>query len=343
MHAPLTVALALALSAAPPEAPPPSRASPDVERPLKWLLAAQDAKGAWGVEVGQPPDVATTAISGISLIRSGFTASHGAHQEHTRKAVGFVVRAVEAVPYDTLAIQAEGTLPQRKLGRYVDTFLAAQFLAEALPDMPAGKDHDRTAAALDWLVHKVQKLQQANGSFAGGGWAPVLGTAFASDALHAAKQVGSSVSGQTVAAADNYLVSGYDAKTGSIEGKADSAGVKLYETAAVAKSTSHGAGGGMGGMAAKASISQMQDESTLRGFGSYGGEEHVSYMMTSEALAKVGGKQWEDWDKKIRQRLATIQRPDGTWRGDHCITSTAFCTAASLITLAVRPAEIPTR
>jgi len=32
-----------------------------------------------------------------------------------------------------------------------------------------------------------------------------------------------------------------------------------------------------------------------------------------------------------------IQRQDGTWRGDHCITSTTFCTAASLITLAVRP------
>ena len=35
--------------------------------------------------------------------------------------------------------------------------------------------------------------------------------------------------------------------------------------------------------------------------------------------------------------LAAIQREDGTWRGDHCITSTTFCTAASLITLAVAP------
>ena len=41
--------------------------------------------------------------------------------------------------------------------------------------------------------------------------------------------------------------------------------------------------------------------------------------------------------KDIRARLAAIQRENGTWRGDHCITSTTFCTAASLITLAIEP------
>jgi hypothetical protein len=41
------------------------------------------------------------------------------------------------------------------------------------------------------------------------------------------------------------------------------------------------------------------------------------------------------WSEGIRQRRAHIQRDDGTWRGDHCITSTSFCTAASLLTLAI--------
>jgi hypothetical protein len=75
----------------------------------------------------------------------------------------------------------------------------------------------------------------------------------------------------------------------------------------------------------------------MRGFGSYGGEEHVSYMLTAEAKATLGGDEWVAFRKSIHARLAAIQRENGTWRGDHCITSTAFCTAASLITLATEP------
>lgn len=57
----------------------------------------------------------------------------------------------------------------------------------------------------------------------------------------------------------------------------------------------------------------------------------------SSTRRSIGGKDFERWDRGIRLRLAHIQRDNGTWRGDHCITSTSFCTAASLITLMVRP------
>jgi hypothetical protein len=60
-------------------------------------------------------------------------------------------------------------------------------------------------------------------------------------------------------------------------------------------------------------------------------------MLVAEAKAAIGGEEFSKWSQQMRARLAQIQRQDGTWRGDHCITSTTFCTAASLITLAVRP------
>jgi hypothetical protein len=60
-------------------------------------------------------------------------------------------------------------------------------------------------------------------------------------------------------------------------------------------------------------------------------------MLTAEAKAAIGGKEWAEFRKNIRARLAGIQRENGTWRGDHCITSISFCTAASLITLAIEP------
>jgi len=226
-----TLALSALLPAAATATPDLTRTDPDIERPLKWLVSAQNDNGGWGADIKSPPDVATTAISGISLIRLGHTMAAGQYQSSTRKAIGYVVAAVEKTPKEEIAINEPGTLPQRKLGRYIDTFLGAQLLSEALPSMPAGKERDRVKAAL----------------------------------------------------------------------------------------------------------ARLADESFIRGFGSYGGEEHVSYMMTSEALATIGGKDFERWDRGIRLRLAHIQRDNGTWRGDHCITSTSFCTAASLITLMVRP------
>jgi hypothetical protein len=132
--------------------------------------------------------------------------------------------------------------------------------------------------------------------------------------------------------ADDYMSRNYDEKSKSFR-TGQSAGVELYSMAGAVQAAAHN--GQMSSEGAKAALARLSDENFIRGFGSYGGEEHVSYMMTSEALAQVGGKEWERWDHGIRLRLAHIQRQDGTWRGDHCITSTTFCTAASLITLMV--------
>src|SRR5689334_7391115 len=97
-------------------------ASPDVERPLAWLIAAQNTDGSWGETMKSPtPDVATTAIAGIALVRLGHTGSSGEFQDTTRRAVRFVVAAVEKTPSSEIAINPPGTLPQRKLGRNIDT------------------------------------------------------------------------------------------------------------------------------------------------------------------------------------------------------------------------------
>jgi hypothetical protein len=70
------------------------------------------------------------------------------------------------------------------------------------------------------------------------------------------------------------------------------------------------------------------DAKLLQGFGNNGGEEYLSYMMTSESLVLAGGKEWKDWRSKIGERLEKIQSPDGSYTGHHCITSPVFCTAA---------------
>jgi hypothetical protein len=331
----------------------PDRTDPDVERPLKWLIQAQNDDGSWGDSMKSPtPDVATTAIAGIALLRMGHTGSAGAYQESTRRAVSFVISAVERTPADQIAINAPGTLPQRKLGRNIDTFVAAQFLAEALPTLPRGELQVRARSALDSCVRRIERVQAADGSYAKDGWAPLLASAFASNGLYRARDAGAKVSANTLEKGLQNLAGKYDEKTGRFS-TTDAAGVSLYSVAA-------------SGIAAlrieqsapakpatreekerkeravetrKAAAAELANDRVLRGFGSYGGEEHVSYMLTAEAKAALGGSEWTEFNRGMRARLASIQREDGTWRGDHCITSTTFCTAASLITLAVAPKD----
>ena len=72
----------------------------------------------------------------------------------------------------------------------------------------------------------------------------------------------------------------------------------------------------------------QNDEALLTGFGNNGGEEYLSYLMTSESLVITGGKAWKQWDEKMHRRLRKIQSSNGSWTGHHCITSPVFCTAA---------------
>ena len=309
-----------------------ARTDADTDRPLKWLIGAQNDNGGWGDGVKTAPDVATTALSGIALIRMGHTAKEGKYSASTRKAVDFVVEAIEKSPQNEVDINAAGTLPQRKLGRHIDTFLGAQFLAEALPGYSEGPARVRVRNALDKVVDKVQRAQRPDGSYSADGWAPVLSSAFANDGLYAARAAGARVDKEKIAKGDQYMMNNYDAANGRFRTES-SAGVQLYTVAGTFETAQRT--GQLGGAAGQAAMHLLTDENFLRGVGTYGGEEHVSYMMTSEALAKIGGKDWERWDHGIRLRLAHIQRDDGTWRGDHCITSTSFCTAASLVTLAI--------
>jgi hypothetical protein len=339
----LCTALCALLSTHVPAAPPPGE--PDTRRPLEWLVAAQNDDGSWGDGMKDPhPDVATTALAGLALVRLGHTGSRGEHQEHTRHAVAYIAGAVERTQQQEIAINPPGTLPQRKLGRNIDTFVAAQFLAEVLPTL-RGPLQARAERALGSVVQRIERAQSADGSYSRDGWAPLLASAFANNGLYAAQRAGARVDKDVLAKGQAGLVDKYDEKTKSF-GVSDSAGVQLYAVAASVMAAAQVAQSSEPASpelkkhaqdATRAGGAALSNENVLRGFGSYGGEEHVSYMLTAEAKAALGGAEWADFRKNIRARLAAIQRENGTWRGDHCITSTTFCTAAALITLAIEP------
>ncbi len=80
-------------------------------------------------------------------------------------------------------------------------------------------------------------------------------------------------------------------------------------------------------------LEMLNDDDVLAGFGNNGGEEFLSYMMTSESLVATDLEQWKMWTGKMDNRFRRIQNQDGSWSGHHCITSPVFSTAAVILTV----------
>ncbi len=351
-----------------------------VKKGITWLIAAQHTDGGWGggshaqQGVRDPQavqtDPATTAFTLLSLMRAGHTPVAGEYQSQIKKGLEYLLTTVEQAPTaGPLITNIEGTQPQAKLGRYVDTAMTSQYLSRVLPLVKEDKAlHKRVNAAIDKCLVKLQLSQQADGSWSqGGGWAPVLQSSLSCSALEIAAANGKKIDKAILDKARDYQKGNFDQASGRVSATS-AAGVELYSfngsfranaadakeaedrfelakeegrlpaTAAMSEDSLKIAG--VGDKAARklaaaaqqnlAQIARLDDEKLLAGFGNNGGEEYLSYMMTSETLVIAGGKKFNDWNGKMAERLEKVQNGDGSWSGHHCITSPVFCTAAAV-------------
>ena len=332
--------------------------------------ARQDVRDPHAV----PTDPATTAFSTMALLRAGHTPAAGEHRAAVRRAVVRLVAVVREAPEGPKITTLQGTQIQSKLGGLIDTAMTAQCLARVLAhlgeDDPLRGPVD---AALDACLGKLQSSQGGDGGWrGGGGWAPVLQSALSTAALEVARAVGKQVDAGVLDRAREHQKGNLDPASGRAAAE-DGAGVELYgwsgaqraaaseaKAAADAVATAVREGvlpedapvtvenlqrAGVGADRARAladanqryesSLGRLDDERLLAGFGNNGGEEYLSYLLTSEALVVHGGEEWERWRAKIGARLARVQSADGSWSGHHCITSPVFCTAAVVQCLTV--------
>ncbi len=351
---------------------------PFVQKGIAWLIASQHNDGGWGggshaqQNIVDPQavqtDPATTAFTLLSLMRAGHTPVGGAYQSQVKKGLEYLLAAVEKASAEgPLITDIEGTQPQSKLGRYVDTAMTSQYLSRILPLVKADAAlHQRVDQAIDKCLAKLQLSQQADGSWGqGGGWAPVLQSSLSCSALEIAAANGKNVDKKILEKARDYQKGNFDHASGKVSASA-AAGVELYAfngslranaadaqeaLSRVVKAKAEGKlaadapmsedslrASGVGGPAARklfaaaeqnaAQIDRLDDEALLAGFGNNGGEEYLSYLMTSESLVIAGGNKFQQWNGKMAERLEKVQNGDGSWSGHHCITSPVFCTAA---------------
>jgi hypothetical protein len=316
-------------------------------------------------------DPATTAFCGLALIRSGARYDSGPYAQNLNKCLVWLLGAVEETPEDNPTITSlQGTQPQTKLGTQIDVTFASQFFTRSLGMLGHNPDlADRTGEALEKCLRKIEKSQSADGSWTTSGWAPVLQSSMANSALEQADNNGYKVDQKAMRSSTNYQAANVSSG-GSIRSDAG-AGVDLYVVSSTQRATARDASRARETMEkavaegkveknapvnednlVKAGVSpeeakdmarnyeangiaadKLQDEALLTGFGNNGGEEYLSYMMTSESMVMSSEEEWQKWHEKMTERLPKIQDPNGSWSGHHCITSPVFCTAAVIMTI----------
>lgn len=355
-----------------------------INRGLEWIAKAQNNNGGWGAgshgrqDIMDPhavqTDPATTSVVAMALLRSGNTYTSGSYSEQLRSALTYVLNAVESSSANSHNITDQtGTQIQIKLGQNIDVVMASQFLSNSLDYL----NHDsqlkeRAEKALNACVSKIQHAQDRNGSMAGSGWAGVLQSSFATNALESAQSHGASVDNAALEKAKEFQKNNYDSKTGQVNTDLG-AGVMLYSVSGSTRASAKEARKvgeemekakkeGLIPQSAPATAEnlqkigfdkddamkystayevyqsakvQAQREDVMDGFGSNGGEEFLSYLQTGESMIIGKDSEWKKWYDNMSGRLLRIQNDDGSWSGHHCITSPVFCTATCLLILSV--------
>jgi hypothetical protein len=220
----------------------PKPLSENVERGIGWLTEHQLESGAWGqgeesaamghgAKLKDIASVADTCMATLALLRSGSTPSAGPHEKQVLAAVNYICGEIEKADKDSLSITStRGTRVQGKLGPYIDTFMACTVLSEVQNQMPDEASHNRASAALDKVLHKIQKNQREDGTWDDRGWAATLSQSMAVKGLNRAAQAGKQVDEKVREKAEEYTRGQFDKNSKTFSAKG-TAGVTLYGAA----------------------------------------------------------------------------------------------------------------
>ncbi|MFB3890749.1 MAG: prenyltransferase/squalene oxidase repeat-containing protein [Phycisphaerae bacterium] len=296
-----------------------------IEKGLNYLAKTQRPDGQWFPSGGYGTyPTAVTALAGLAFIAGGSTPESGPYAKNVRKAMFYFIRAAETEKDGLIATQTEG----RSMHGHGFALL---FLAQCYGMDLDEKTEKRLKAVIDKAVGITQKSQSDTGvvNNHAGGWiyTPESNgdegsvTVTQLQALRACRNVGIKVNKTTIERAVHYLKLCQNAD-GGISYSYSSRGGSTHAISAAAIACFYAAGvydreaGGKGPeaeMVAKL-IAFCKKNMNVEGGG--GGHYFYAQMYYNEALYQRGGKDWEEYYPRMRDKLISMQAPDGSWQGD---------------------------
>lgn len=358
------------------------RVHASMEDALEWLSNAQLNNGGYGAgshakqNIMDPhavkADPATTAMAAMAMLRYQGSLQNGKYSNQLSRAMEYLLEQTENAEPNALNITEQtGTQIQTKLGQNIDVALTSQFFTNVIDYVNDQQMKSRIRKCNQICVNKIQMAQADNGSTRGAGWAGVLQSSFAANALETAQEKGMKVDEKKLDKARAYQKQNFDADNNNVKTE-DGAGVMLYSISSSSRSSAKEArvakekiqkakdegkikttevnasnlqDAGFTESEAlryetaykvnRAASRQAQREDVMAGFGNNGGEEFLSHLQTGEGMIMGKDMQWKKWYDNVSGKLLKAQNNDGSWNGHHCITSPVFCTATCLLILSV--------
>ena len=219
-----------------------------LEKGIKWLSDAQYENGGWGAGLASQQNIrdpklvnidpATTAFGAMALMNTGSTVTKGPYKKNIKGALILLLDMTEKSSNESKNItDIRGTQPQNKLGQNIDLSMTTQFFARVIPQLKKDKKlKQRTKEALEKCLAKIEKSQHKDGSWNDQGWAPVLQSAMANNALEMSSEIKEiTVNKESLKRSKNYQKTNVGS-TGAIATE-KAAGIPLYAYSSVQRAT----------------------------------------------------------------------------------------------------------
>lgn len=340
-HRPICIVIAFFVALAPIQATPCAefeeitpKSTKAIERGTQWLLSkAQNKDGGFGSEAGSPSDVSCTAMVGLVLLSQGNTPECGPHCRTLRRIVDYLMKKSQGGATGQLLNESSSNV-QAKIGQYGPIFFTTLFFSQILGQMR--NDEPNVREVLKRLVQATSKAQQADGSWGGQSWAPMLGTVMGWVSLRSSSSVGLKVEASAARTAKHIV----EQMKATLAQHQTSWMHELYKNASGLR-VLYGLGMHQTPVARQAFKDLVKTVQQERSFKEAGGEEYLAFYLITSCMMQKGGDDWKAWYPTVRDQIIKVQNTDGTWTGMHCITSRTFCTAAALLTLQAPQRMLP--
>lgn len=330
-----TASLLLAAGEPAPSGPPEVtlRSQEAARRGREWLLQNQNPDGSWGCIRGQPASTSVTSLAALALMANGETPSRGQRAADIKRAVDWLLRVGETQP--NLA-----TNEVTGLGPVFDHSTCVMFLGQAVGSL-APEDEGRARRVLAKAAQQLAAIQNPDGGF-GQGQSDLGVSGMAWNGLRAARDAGVTVRGTSV---DRLVEFARRCAQGGgfvqFPSQGDGGNPRAFYPTAAGARILMGAGKGD-----ELRVQQgLETMSRLSLGADYGGRVsewcYPAALYGTQALLLENGRRLQRWYPSLRDRLVSLQAPDGSWNMQYCSNCKAFATAIALLVLEAPYRQLP--